>query len=145
MFTIIPFAPTYRDDLIFMILSAKDALGRIPSLNADLLDIETNYFARGDMFWIAVANCRVVGTIGTLTRSPNDVWLKRLYVKPSDKRRGIGRALVGKIEIFARERNAIRLHTRFPDTYTEAALFYPAIGFKDAGYDEGLRHMIKFI
>ena len=29
----------YRDDLIFMVLQAKDALGRIPSINADLLDI----------------------------------------------------------------------------------------------------------
>jgi GNAT superfamily N-acetyltransferase len=128
-----------------MILSAKDALGRIPTLNADLLDIETNYFARGDIFRIAVDNNRVVGTIGTLTRSPNDIWLKRLYVKPSEKRRGIGRALVGEIEIFARERKAVRLHTRFAGTYSEAALFYPAIGFKDAGEDEVMRHMIKFI
>lgn len=43
----------YRDDMIFMVLQAKDALGRIPSINEDLLDIKKNYFDRGDMFWIA--------------------------------------------------------------------------------------------
>ncbi len=30
----------YRDDMIFMVLQAKDALGRIPSINEDLLDIK---------------------------------------------------------------------------------------------------------
>ena len=33
------FEPKYRDDLIFMILEAKNSLGRIPGLNEDLLDI----------------------------------------------------------------------------------------------------------
>lgn len=31
------FEPKYRDDLIFMILEAKNSLGRIPGLNEDLL------------------------------------------------------------------------------------------------------------
>ena len=42
------FEPAYRDDLIFMILQAKDALGRKPGLNEDLLDIQKNYFKKGD-------------------------------------------------------------------------------------------------
>ena len=37
-----------------MVLSAKDALGRVPRINEDLLDIRANYFDRGDPFWIAV-------------------------------------------------------------------------------------------
>ena len=39
---IIPFEESYRDDLIFMILQAKDALGRKPGLNEDLLDIKSH-------------------------------------------------------------------------------------------------------
>lgn len=38
----------YRDDLIFMVLQAKDALGRKPGLNEDLLDIQKNYHEKGD-------------------------------------------------------------------------------------------------
>lgn len=35
------FENRYRDDMIFMVLQAKDALGRIPTINPDLLDIDT--------------------------------------------------------------------------------------------------------
>ena len=49
-----PFEKRYRDDLIFMVLEAKDALGRVPRINEDLLDIDSNYFDKGDSFWIAV-------------------------------------------------------------------------------------------
>ena len=60
-----PYEEKYRDDLIFMVLQAKDALGRVPRLNEDLLDIKANYFNRGDGFWIAVdENDRVIGCGG---------------------------------------------------------------------------------
>lgn len=39
---IIKFEPKYRDDLIFMTLEAKNALGRVPGLNENLLDIMVN-------------------------------------------------------------------------------------------------------
>ena len=51
---IITFEEKYRDDLIFMILEAKDALGRVPGLNEDLLDIQKSYMDNGGMFWIAI-------------------------------------------------------------------------------------------
>ena len=51
---IITFEEKYRDDLIFMILEAKDALGRVPGLNEDLLDIQKSYMDKGGMFWIAI-------------------------------------------------------------------------------------------
>lgn len=41
---IITFEEKYRDDLIFMILEAKDALGRVPGLNEDLLDIQKKLY-----------------------------------------------------------------------------------------------------
>ena len=34
---IIKYEDKYRDDMIFMILEAKNALGRVPGLNEDLL------------------------------------------------------------------------------------------------------------
>ena len=61
---IIEFEEKYRDDMIFTVLSAKDALGRIPSINEDLLDVRKNYMDRGGMFWLALENGRVVGCVG---------------------------------------------------------------------------------
>ena len=40
--------------MIFMILEAKNALGRVPGLNEDLLNIKKNYLDVGDMFWLAI-------------------------------------------------------------------------------------------
>ncbi len=39
---IIEYQDKYKSDLIFMVLEAKNALGRIPGLNEDLLNIESN-------------------------------------------------------------------------------------------------------
>ena len=49
-YKIISYDEKYRDDMIFMVLEAKDALGRIPRLNEDLLDVQGSYIDTGDMF-----------------------------------------------------------------------------------------------
>lgn len=64
-YAIIPYDEKYRDDMIFMVLEAKDALGRIPRLNEDLLDVQKYYLDTGDMFWLAIdEHDRVIGCIG---------------------------------------------------------------------------------
>ena len=84
---IIPYEDKYRDDMIFMILQAKDALGRVPRLNDDLLDIRAHYLDRGDMFWLAVgADGRVAGSVGySLIDGAREAFLHRLFVKASLK------------------------------------------------------------
>ena len=84
---IIPFEESYRDDLIFMILQAKDALGRKPGLNEDLLDIKSNYFDKGGKFWIAIdENDRVIGSVGYVgVDGTNEAFIHRLLVKAAEK------------------------------------------------------------
>ena len=93
---IIPYEDKYRDDLIFMVLQAKDALGRKPTINEDLLSIKDSYFNRGYMFWVAIdENDRVIGCIGySKTDKENEAFIHRLYVKASEKHKGIGTALL---------------------------------------------------
>lgn len=55
-YTFIPYEDKYRDDMIFMVLQAKDALGRVPGLNEDLLDIREHYLDTGDMYTSAARN-----------------------------------------------------------------------------------------
>lgn len=140
---IISYKREYRDDAIFCILSGKDALGSIPSINEDLLDIDKYYIQRGDIFNLAIENGRVVGTLGTHIISENDLWLKRLYVKPSSKRQGIASALLTTIEDFSIKRGIKHIHTRFPNRYIEAMPFYLSKGFTEAASSDGLHHMIK--
>ncbi len=62
---IIQYTEKYRDDMIFMVLQAKDALGRKPGLNEDLLNIHENYINKGYTFWLAIDDLdRVVGCVG---------------------------------------------------------------------------------
>ena len=144
MFKIITFQQKYRDDMIFCLLSAKDALGRIPRLNEDLLDIQTAYFDKGDMFWIALNDSeRVVGMIGTDTISESDMWLKRLYVKPDFKRNGVGSALLAVAEEYASSKGVKTINTRFAEDFTEAAKFYPTKGFVKIGEKDGISHFVK--
>jgi GNAT superfamily N-acetyltransferase len=136
------FEEKYRDDMIFMILEAKNALGRIPRLNEDLLDIVGNYFSTGNMFWIAIDdNDRVIGSIGTKIVSQNEMWLKRLYVKSTMKRQGIGKKLYKMAEEFAIQKGIDTIYTRFSSDYVEAKKFYPSIGFIETAPYEMVKHL----
>ena len=130
------FEEKYRDDLIFMVLEAKDALGRKPTINADLLDIKANYFDKKDMFWIAVdENDRVVGSIGySKTENPKEAFLHRLYVKASMKHKGIGTALLKTAEKALKENgiSTVFVHLGEPkEQWFESYNFYPKHGYTE--------------
>ena len=130
------YEPEYRDDLIFMVLQAKDALGRKPRLNEDLLDIQANHFDRGDPFWVAVdENDRVIGCIGySRTENKSEAFLHRLYIKPSEKHKGIGTALLQTAETAMRNQD-IRVslvHLGAPkEQWFESYAFYPKNGYTE--------------
>lgn len=110
---IIVYTPKYRDDLIFMVLAAKDALGRVPTLNGDLLDLDGAYFSKGDCFWIMLdERDRVVGSVGCNLLPDGEAVIHRLYVKADLKRQGLGSQLLQVAEDFAKAhgRTVMKLH-----------------------------------
>jgi len=131
-----PYEERYRDDLIFMVLQAKDALGRVPTINEDLLHIRESYFDRGDNFWIAVdGNDRVIGSIG-YSKIPNttEAFLHRLYVKASEKRQGIGSALLETAESAMQRAGLTVSHVHLgspPEQWFESWSFYPKHGYRE--------------
>ena len=129
---IIVFENKYRDDLIYMILDAKNALGRVPGLNEDLLDVEKNYFENGGMFWLAIdENDRVIGSCGYLPdNGEKTAGLHRLFVKAELKRRGIGTALLKTAERYAKENGIDEIHVHLGgEGFFESRNFYPKHGF----------------
>lgn len=134
--TIKQYEAKYRDDLIFMVLSAKDALGRRPTINPDLLDIKANFFDKGTAFWVAVDdNDRVVGSVGySRTDSPTEAFLHRLYVKASEKRKGIGSLLLKTAEEEMRKKgiSTALVHLGEPkEQWFESYCFYPKHGYEE--------------
>lgn len=143
---IIQFEPRYRDDLIFMILEAKNALGRVPGLNEDLLDIEKHYFSKGDLFWIAVDEYdRVIGSVGyNSIPDSSEIWLHRLFVKADLKHQGIGTKLLATAEAYAKEhgKTAVYVHLGQPkEQWAESYQFYPKYGY--AVYDKSKPNYMK--
>ena len=135
---IIPYDDKFRDDMIFVVLAAKDALGRVPRLNPDLLDVRANYLDKGDGFWLALdENDRVVGCAG-YSRVPgtDEAFLHRLFVKPSLKRRGVGSALLQTAEAAMRAAGVrvARVHLGEPrEQWFESYAFYPKHGYAADG------------
>lgn len=133
-YRIIPYESLYRDDMIFMVLQAKDALGRVPALNTDLLDIESHYLAKGDRFWLAVdGSRRVIGCVGYhAIPGTTEARLHRLYVKASMKRQGIGSALLGTVETHLRSIGITAAHVHMGGQgYFESYSFYPKHGYTE--------------
>lgn len=132
---IIEYDDKYRDDMIFMVLEAKNALGRIPHLNEDLLDVKRNYFLYGDMFWLAIDDRdRVIGCIGYNKYDKNTAKLHRLYVKFNRKRQGIGTELLKVAERYMKEHgyrySLVHLGGK---EYFESKRFYPKNGYIEYG------------
>lgn len=143
---IIEYEESYRDDMIFLVLQAKDALGRKPALNPDLLDIRANYLDRGDMFWLAIDdNDRVIGCVGySRIADTTEAFLHRFFVKPSLKRTGIGSKLLLTAECGMRENGITvsRVHLGAPkEQWFESYAFYPKHGYTE--YEP--RYMMKVL
>ena len=135
-YRIIPYEESYRDDMIFMVLSAKNALGRVPRLNVDLLYVKESYFDKGDCFWLALDETdRVVGCVGySSVEDSTEVFLHRLFVKPELKRRGIGSALLETAEAHLRAagKTAVCVHLGEPkEMWFESYAFYPKHGYAE--------------
>lgn len=130
---IIKFENKYRDDMIFMILEAKNALGRVPGLNNDLLDIKADYLDAGDMFWLAVDdNDRVIGSVGYKTNNNTEfVTLHRLFVKYNLKHQGIGTELLKTAErhIKAKGKKAVYVNLGVGAEWFESRSFYSNHGY----------------
>lgn len=133
-YLIIPYDEKYRDDMIFMVLEAKDALGRVPRLNEDLLDVQKNYIDTSDMFWLAIdEHDRVIGCIGyNSIPGTTEVKLHRLYIKAARKHQGIGTRLLHTVELYLREQGKTAAHVHLGGKeYFESRSFYPKHGYRE--------------
>lgn len=143
---IIDYENKYRDDLIFMILEAKDNLGKVPSINPDLLNIENIYLKNGDKFWLAIdENNRVIGSVAfSSILNSNVVFLHRLFIKPVLKHQGIGSQLLQHAEENLKliGKTHIRIHLGEPkEQWYESYNFYPK--YRYTFYDD--THLFKKI
>lgn len=110
-------------------------------VDADLARWRQRLDAAGGSGWVVEDDDALVACVGvaptvTPPAAPADascVELKRLYVRRDARRRGLGRALVGRVEGWARDHAAEVVVLWSDDRFADAHRLYTGCGYRDTG------------
>lgn len=97
----------------------------------ELAHLEAEYSPPAGAFLLAVADDGVVGCVGLRTFEPGIGEMKRLYVSPAARGRGVGRALAEAIVEAARARGFERLRLDTLPGMAAARAMYASLGFRE--------------
>lgn len=104
----------------YIALSLREEIDRIPAY----------YGERGGSFWIAEQDGVLVGTYGLERIDARTAELRRMYVVPEARRRGIARAMLAHAEQYCRAADLARLQLATAELQQAALAFYRAAGFR---------------
>src|SRR5258708_416468 len=88
------------------------------------------YRERGGAFWVAVLDTVVVGMFGLERAGPNSMELRRMYVDPAARRRGIARRMLRFAEAECRRLGANRMELSTSELQPAALEFYRHAGYR---------------
>jgi putative acetyltransferase len=148
LFEILPFDPSHQEEAFALaedILCVEHHLLSDLRGEADLQDIAKSYAPPDGRFLVAVASGEVVGTAGILKISERDCELKRLYVLPEHRRKGIASALMGTLLPFVRERGYGRLLLQVGPEMADTIHRYYRYGFVPLSENADLPRPGKFL
>ena len=92
--------------------------------------ISAYYGERDGGFWVAVKGDKVVGTFGLERASDDAMELRRMYVDPSARRRGIARRMLQFAEDECRSRNIPRLQLSTAEIQQAPLALYRNAGYQ---------------
>lgn len=127
-----PYRPEDRNDFARLV---SDVLGEYgftvdPVLEADLDDPSQAYQA----IWVAADDSNLIGSVAVrLLRGGQVAELKRMYLKPAYRGRGLGRSLLGLAITWAESNGCQAMVLDTSPTMTEAQQLYETAGFARTG------------
>ena len=92
--------------------------------------IPAYYSERDGGFWVAVRGDKVVGTFGLERASDDAMELRRMYVDPSARRRGIARRMLQFAEHECRRQKVSRLQLSTAEIQQAALALYRNAGYR---------------
>jgi GNAT superfamily N-acetyltransferase len=126
--SIVPFRPEHADGFRSLVVDTLQEFGfeADPAIDPDLDDPARTYAA----LWIAADADGVVGSVALRELGDGAVELKRMYLRPEQRGRGLGKKLLSTALDWARESGArvIRLDTS--ERMVAAQALYEAYGFE---------------
>src|SRR5262245_8468944 len=134
--SIVPFEPAHASGVLDVIGSVFVEYGMTfdpENFDSDLLDIERHYAEAGGAFYVLVDQRRVVGTVAAVPKDTATAEIKRLYLRPTYRGRGQGRALPEHILDWIRQ-GEYRAAIAWSDVRLETAhKVYDRLGFERIG------------
>ncbi|MEM7547881.1 MAG: GNAT family N-acetyltransferase [Pseudomonadota bacterium] len=138
--TIRPYVPTDQDDVsaLFTIVNRAlappdmaDAFARYvdQALKDDMGRIPDFYVKPGGGFWVAVDGTRLVGMFGLEKTGDGVMELRRMYVHPDARRRGIARHMLDRAERECARLGAARLTLSTSEVQPAALSLYRRSGY----------------
>lgn len=121
-------------ELIFSVLREFGLCPEPAATDADLADIEGSYGPRDGWFQVAVepTSARVVGSVALLPRSAAVVELRKMYLLPPCRGRGLGRALLEAALAEARRAGYATVVLETAAALEKAVRMYRQAGFRDS-------------
>lgn len=100
----------------------------------DVMDIESYYFDRGGDFWVVEDNGQLVGTSAyyPCNRGAGAVEIRKMYLLPSVRGRGLGRYLLGQLERVIAKKGYTQIWIETASSLKEAVRLYELNGYQPA-------------
>jgi GNAT superfamily N-acetyltransferase len=100
------------------------------SLSEEIDRITEYYSERNGGFWVADEAGRIVGMFGLEQSGGDAMELRRMYVDPDMRRRGIARQMLAFAEQQCRQRKRFRMELSTSELQAEALALYRSAGYK---------------
>lgn len=95
----------------------------------DLLEVRRHYGVGAGNFWIALVNDRLVGTIGLLDLGGGRASLRKMFVAPELRGKGVALLLLERLMQWARSHDFSTIYLGTTSKYHAAHRFYEKHGF----------------
>jgi putative acetyltransferase len=98
--------------------------------DADLADVEGSYWKNGGVFHVVLSpDGSIIGSAGLFRLNPEEAELRKMYLLPAARGRGIGKRLLGRLIADARCLGYQRVVLETASVLTEAIDLYRSAGF----------------
>lgn len=116
-------------ELILSILEKEYPFDRSIYNDSDVNDITGTYKQKGSNFYVALEKDRIVGCIGIKKEDPNCALLRRFFVNPAYRRKGIGTVLLKEALSFCKKNGYREIVFRATSKMKEALKLLKKHGF----------------
>jgi len=103
------------------------------SLREEIDHIPNYYWKRNGLFFVTEVSAKIVGMYGLESIGLDAMELRRMYVDPSARGRGIGRSLLDHAEEKTRQMGKVRLLLSTSELQTAALSLYRVSGYTQLG------------